>query len=92
MLVRSAPTPRRKKEERQVKKTKKKEIEGQKTKTPIPTRTIDALIGDEEQDGNQKKKDFTSLPGFEPSPFDEFIPEKKITTRLFDPKRNFVLT
>ena len=55
MLVRSAPTPRRKKKERQVKKTKKKEIEGQKTKTPIPTRTIDALIGKEEHIVNRKR-------------------------------------
>ena len=34
---------------------KKKESKGQRAKPPTPIRAIDALIGDEKQNGKQKK-------------------------------------
>ena len=36
---------------------KKKEIEAQRAKPPTPTQTIDALIGDEERNGKQRKEE-----------------------------------
>ena len=42
----------REKKERQVRRAKKKKgIKGSRTKPPAPSRAIDALIGDEEQNG-----------------------------------------
>ena len=46
----------REKKERQVRRVKeKKGIEAQKVKPHTPTRAIDELIGDEEQNEKQKK-------------------------------------
>ena len=44
------------------KKKKKKWIKGQKTKLSIPTRAIDALIGEVEQIGKQKKEKQGAVP------------------------------
>ena len=41
---------------------KKKGIEGQMVKPSTPTRAINALIGDEEQNGKQKKEKETGSP------------------------------
>ena len=47
----------REKKERQARRVKKrKEIEAQKMKPSFPSRVIDGLIGDEEQNGKQKKE------------------------------------
>ena len=54
-------------EERKVRRVKKrKRIEAQRAKHPTPSRTIDALIGDEEQNGKQekKKKGASSQPSY----------------------------
>ena len=46
------------KKERQVGRTKKKKgIKAQRAKPPTQTRAFDALIGDEEQNGKQKKEE-----------------------------------
>ena len=46
------------KKERRVRRTKKnKGIEAQGVKPPTQTRAIDALIGEEEQNGKQKKEE-----------------------------------
>ena len=45
----------REKKERQVRRAKKKGIEGQKTKPPTPTRVFDAPIRDEEQSRRKKR-------------------------------------
>ena len=43
--------------ERQVRRAKKKKgIEEQRAKPPTPTRATNALIGDEEQNGKEKKE------------------------------------
>ena len=47
------------KKERQVRRAKKKKgNKGQRTKSPTPTRASDALIGDEEKNGKQKKREW----------------------------------
>ena len=45
----------REKKERRGRRVKKKGIKGQRTKPTTPTQDIDALIGDEEQNGKQKR-------------------------------------
>ena len=68
LFIRQTPNPgtagsarmnakEREKKERQVRRAKKtKGSKGQRKKLPTPTRAIDALIGDEEQNGKQKKE------------------------------------
>ena len=52
-----ASTPRKKRlEEKTTRKPKKKRIEAERAKSPATTRETDALIGDEEQNGKQKKE------------------------------------
>ena len=54
----------REKTERQVRRAKKtKRIKERRTKPPTTTRTIDVLIGDEEQNGKQKKETGSGTPG-----------------------------
>ena len=47
----------REKQERQVRRSKKKGGKEQRAKSPTPTRAIDALIGDDEQSEKQKEEE-----------------------------------
>ena len=60
--VRADPNEREKKET-QVRRVKKgKVINGQRAKSPTPAQALDALIGDEEQNGKEKKETWNGSP------------------------------
>ena len=68
------PTRKQKKQEGKTseKREEKKGVKAQKVETPTQSRVTDALIGNEEQNGKQKKKGASPQPRY-PGPFGHLL-------------------